>query len=32
MAFTVTAGRIVRIQALIDPERLARLQISPPAA
>jgi RNA polymerase sigma-70 factor (ECF subfamily) len=32
MAFTVTAGRIVRIQALIDPERLARLQVRPPDA
>ena len=26
MAFTVTNGRIVRIDALVDPERLARLR------
>jgi hypothetical protein len=27
MAFTVTNGRITRIDALLDPERLARLEI-----
>jgi hypothetical protein len=31
MAFTVAGGQIVRIEALIDPERLARLQIRPSA-
>jgi hypothetical protein len=30
MAFTVSRGQIVRIEALLDPERLARLQIHPP--
>jgi RNA polymerase sigma-70 factor (ECF subfamily) len=30
MGFTVTNGRIVRIQALIDPERLARLDLDIP--
>jgi RNA polymerase sigma-70 factor (ECF subfamily) len=29
MAFTVTNGRIVRIDALVDPERLARLDLPP---
>jgi RNA polymerase sigma-70 factor (ECF subfamily) len=33
MAFTVTNGKIVQIDALLDPERLARLDLSvPPAA
>jgi RNA polymerase sigma factor (sigma-70 family) len=33
MAFTVTNGTIVRIDALLDPERLARLDLSvPPVA
>ena len=31
MAFTVTNERITRIEALIDPERLARLDLRPPA-
>ena len=30
MAFTVTNGRIVQIDALLDPERLARLDLSAP--
>lgn len=30
MAFTVTKGRIVQIDALIDPERLARLDVDLP--
>ena len=30
MAFTVTNGRIVRIDALLDPERLARLDLKIP--
>ena len=29
MAFTVTHGRIVRIDALVDPERLAQLDLPP---
>ncbi len=32
MAFTVTNGRIIRIDALLDPERLAQLDPSPPGA
>jgi RNA polymerase sigma-70 factor (ECF subfamily) len=31
MAFTVTRGRIVRIDALLDPERLARLDLTFPS-
>jgi len=27
MAFTVSRGRITRIEALVDPERLARLPL-----
>jgi hypothetical protein len=30
MAFTVTNGRIIHIDALLDPERLARLDLSIP--
>jgi hypothetical protein len=33
MAFTVTNGKITQIDALLDPERLARLELSiPPIA
>jgi RNA polymerase sigma factor (sigma-70 family) len=32
MAFTVTNGKIVQIDALIDPERLEQLDLSSPAA
>jgi hypothetical protein len=28
MAFTVTNGKIVQIDALLDPERLARLDLN----
>lgn len=31
MAFTVTAGRITQIDALLDPERLARLDLVLPS-
>ena len=32
MAFTVTNGRISQIDALLDPERLARLDLSIPSS
>ena len=32
MAFTVAHGRIVRIDVLLDPERLAALELRIPAA
>lgn len=31
MAFTVTNGRIAQIDVLLDPDRLARLELDPPA-
>ena len=30
MAFTVTNGKIIRIDSLLDPERLAALELSVP--
>jgi RNA polymerase sigma-70 factor (ECF subfamily) len=32
MAFTVTAGRIIQIDVLMDPERLAGLHLTPPGS